>query len=219
LVVAIDGPAGVGKSTIAACVARRTRFLYINSGSFYRCITKQVLDTATDPENKAAIVRSAADCRFDMRDGGLYLNGRLVGEDIHTDAVDRYVASHSSIPEVREIVNRNLRRIAADLNIVMEGRDISTVVFPGAEVKIFLDAPLGVRTRRRLQQGFSALTEEELKRSLSARDTVDKNKPTGRLEMARDAQYIDTTDLTIEQVCDRVITEIHKKVQSTRRHQ
>lgn len=219
MVVAIDGPAGVGKSTIAACVARRTRFLYINSGSFYRCITKQVLDTRTDPENRNDIIRIAGACEFEMRKHKLYLNGRLVGKDIHSDEVDRWVAAHSSIPEVREIVNRSLRRIAAGLDIVMEGRDISTVVFPQAEVKIFLDAPLRVRTHRRLRQGVSDLTEEELSKSLSARDRVDKNKPTGRLEMARDAKYIDTTDLTIDRVCDRVIAEIHKKVDSTRRQQ
>jgi cytidylate kinase len=219
LVVAIDGPAGVGKSTIAACVARRTRFLYINSGSFYRSITKEVLDTGANPENRSEIIRRAEACQFEMRGGDLAMNGRPVGRDIHSDLVDRWVSFHSSIPEVRDIVNKNLRRIASNLDIVMEGRDISTVVFPTAEVKVFLDASLTVRTRRRLAQGFSQLSEEELSKSLSHRDRLDKNKPTGRLEMAPDAQYIDTTDLTIEQVCDRVIAEIHTKVRSTRRNQ
>jgi cytidylate kinase len=122
--------------------------------------------------------------------------------------VDRFVAGHSSIPEVREIVNARLRQIAEGKDVLVEGRDIGTVVFPAAEVKIFLDADVATRAARRHAQGVSTLPLQEVESTIAARDTVDRNKPTGRLAAAPDAVHIDTSHLTIDQVCDRVIEAI-----------
>lgn len=215
MVVAVDGPAGVGKSTVASRVAAITGFLYVNSGSFYRAISKAVLDSGVDPNDGPSVVQIASRCRFSLRRGRLYLNGRPV-DALQTDLIDRWSPIHSSLPEVRRIVNENLRRIAASRNVIVEGRDMGTVAFPKAEVKIFLDASLESRADRRYRQGVSALSPELVRRGLEQRDSVDRSKPVGRLEMAEDAVYIDSSHLTIEEVCARVLAEIRKR-QSTGR--
>jgi cytidylate kinase len=215
MVVAVDGPAAVGKSTVASRVAAATGFLYVNSGSFYRSISKAVLESGGDPNDGEGVVAVASRCRFSFHGGELYLGGRPAGA-LQTDLIDRWSPIHSRLPQVREIVNQNLRRIAKSQNVIVEGRDIGTVAFPDAELKIFLDANLAARAVRRFRQGVSALSQEQVQRGLEERDELDRNKPIGRLEMAEDAVYIDTSDLTIEEVCDRVISEIRKRQSSGR---
>jgi len=204
MVVAIDGPAGVGKSTIARKSAEAAGFLYVNSGSFYRAITLAVLERGARPDDTEAVAGAARACRLELRDGRIRLDGREIEDRIRTDAVDEWVAIHSSLPEVREIVNCGLREIASTRDVVVEGRDIGTAVFPMAEVKIFLDADVSVRAARRHHQGVSGLSLQEISRTIQERDRVDRNKPTGRLVPAEDAIRIDTSLLTIEQVCERV---------------
>ena len=210
MVVAMDGPAGVGKSTVAARVARETGFRYLNSGSFYRAISKAVLESGAQPEDPGRVLAVARQCRFALCGGELCLNGRPVG-GLRTDQIDRWSTIHSVIPEVRSIVNENLRRIAAEGDFIVEGRDIGTVAFPGAELKIFLDASLEARSTRRFLQGVSGLDKAELARRIAERDELDRSKPVGRLERAPDAVYLDSSDLTIEEVCDRVTKEIRKR--------
>jgi cytidylate kinase len=118
------------------------------------------------------------------------------------------VRSHPGIPEVRDIVNAMLRKIAAGRDVVVEGRDIGTVVFPQAECKVFLDADEATRAVRRHAQGVSGLSVAGIQRAIAERDRVDRTKPTGRLEAAADALYIDTSHLTIEEVCERVLRAI-----------
>jgi cytidylate kinase len=204
MVVAIDGPAGVGKSTVARKCAETAGFLYINSGSFYRAITLAVLSQGCPPEDPAAVLAAARACTLDIRDGRLLLDGRDVEDRLHSDEIDSWVAAHSAIPEVRQIVNRRLRQIATERNVVVEGRDIGTVVFPGAELKVFLDADVSTRAGRRHEQGTSSLTLSEIQKTIQERDLVDRNKATGRLVPAADALRIDTSLLTIDQVCERV---------------
>jgi len=208
MVVAIDGPAGVGKSTIARQSAAAAGFLYINSGSFYRAITLAVLESGRPPEDSAAVLAVARACTLTLRDDGLALDGRSVEDRLHSDAVDAWVAPHSAFAEVREIVNSMLRRIAAGRDVVVEGRDIGTVVFPLAECKIFLDADEATRVARRHAQGVSGLSAEAMQKAIAERDRVDRTKPTGRLVAAPDARIIDTSHLTIGQVCERVLRAI-----------
>ena len=208
MVATIDGPAGVGKSTIARCVADSCGFLYLNSGSFYRAITWAVLRSRQNPEDSAAILAVASECNLDMRDGALSLDGRIVEQEIHTDEVDRWVARHSSIPEVRDVVNRELRRLSQGRDVVADGRDMGTVVFPLAEIKVFLDATVETRAERRFKQGTSRLSLEEISRAIAERDRVDRSKAVGRLDVAPGALYIETSHLTIPQVCDRVAQAI-----------
>jgi len=215
MIVAIDGPAGVGKSTIAKRIAEKAGFYYINSGNLYRAITWEILQKYPEgpPEKPEKMVEIAKNCRMELRDDGLYVNGLRVEEHLHTDAVDRWVAQVSSVAEIRTIVNSDLREIALKVESVVEGRDITTVVFPDAKVKIFLDASVETRAKRRYYQGISELSIEEIAKSIRERDQIDRTKAVGRLEVADDAVYLNTSDLTIEQVCEKVIDKIRKTVQ------
>jgi len=213
MVVTLDGPAGVGKSTIASRVARETGFQYVNSGSFYRAISRAVLDSGLDPTRGDLVLETARRCRFALRGGELWLNGRPA-RGLQSDLIDRWSPVHSGIPELRAIVNENLRAIARTGNLIVEGRDMGTVAFPDAELKFFLDATLEARASRRFSQGVSGLAREELRRKIEERDKLDRDKPVGPLARAEDAIYLDTSDLTIEEVCAKVVQEIRKR-QST----
>jgi small subunit ribosomal protein S1 len=204
VIVAIDGPAGVGKSTVARQCARQAGFLYVNSGSFYRAITLAVLRQQASLADVSRVLDVARACRLDLRDSDLFLNGADVESHLHDDAVDASVARLSAIPEVRGIVNARIREIAASQDAVVEGRDIGTVVFPRAELKIFLDADIETRAVRRHDQGVSGKSLADLRTAIGERDTVDRNKPVGALVAAPDALRIDTSLLTIQQVCERV---------------
>ena len=204
MIVAIDGPAGVGKSTVARRCAERAGFLYINSGSFYRAVTLAALERKVPPDDTDAVLAVARACRLDMQDGEVSLDGRLVEQRLHGDDVDAWVAAHSASPGVRDVVNTRLREIASSRDAVVEGRDIGTVVFPRAPVKIFLDADIATRAARRHDQGVSSLSLAETTAAIGQRDTIDRNKPSGRLAAAPDAVHIDTSLLTLQQVCERV---------------
>jgi cytidylate kinase len=204
MVVAIDGPAGVGKSTVARRTALASGFLYINSGSFYRAITLSVLQKGVSPRDEEQVLHASRTALLEICAGHIHLDGRDVESLIHTDAVDSWVAVLSTIPALRDVVNSRLREIASGRDAVVEGRDIGTVVFPDADVKIFLDADVATRASRRHEQGVSSLSRGEIEKTIQDRDTVDRNKPTGRLAAAPDALRIDTSLLTIEQVCERV---------------
>ena len=209
MIVAIDGPAGSGKSTIAACAAKATGFQVLDSGMLYRAISKAVFDSGRDPEDADAVVEIASCCRFELVCGQLHLNGRPLGQ-IHTDRIDRWSAVHSRIVEVRKAVNARIRNLTAERNFIVMGRDIGTVVFPDAALKIFLDASIEARSTRRYRQGSSRLNQAQVRLGIERRDSIDRRKTYGKLQKAADALYIDTSDLTIDQVCDRVIREILK---------
>jgi cytidylate kinase len=213
VVVTLDGPAGVGKSTVAARVAEETGFQYLNSGSFYRGISQAVLESGQDPTDRRLVLETARRCRFELSKGELRVNGRPA-RGLQSDLIDRWSPVHSRIPELRAIVNENLRAIARTGNLIVEGRDMGTVAFPDAEVKFFLDASLDARADRRFSQGVSGLTREDLRRRIEERDRLDRSKPVGRLVPAKDAIHLDTSDLTIEEVCAKVVQEIRKR-QST----
>ncbi len=209
MVVAIDGPAGSGKSTIAKRVAEKTGFGYLDSGLLYRGISKAVLDSGQDREDPDVVVAIASQCRFEMPVDELFLNGRPLTE-IHTDRIDRWSAIHSRIPDVRERVNAQIRSMAGGNDIIVMGRDIATIVFPDAELKIFLDASIETRAARRYRQASSNLNEQEIRKEIEQRDAIDREKPVGKLIQAPDALYLDTSDLTIDEVCDKVVREILK---------
>lgn len=208
MVIAIDGPAGSGKSTIAKMIAEKLNVTFLNSGSFYRGITLSLLDnniSLTD-ENIICDYASLLDVGYDNE--RLTINGIDVDDFLHTDRVDSHVAQVSAITGLRAIVNKKLREITKSLSIVCEGRDMTTVVFPDADYKFYLDASLEVQALRRFNQGVSNLSLSEIRETIRQRDEIDKNKAMGALKIADDAVYIDTSDLTIEQVCEIIISKI-----------
>ena len=204
MVVAIDGPAGVGKSSVANWIAEKFDFFNLNSGSFYRAVVIKVLDTGVDTGNERAVVSAAGTAQIDIVDGKLYLDGKDIENRLRTAEVDRFSSIFSSIVEVRHIVNKHLRRIGGSINLVAEGRDMTTVVFPDAELKIYLEAPASVRAERRFDQGMTSQSLVEIENSILERDHRDRNKKEGSLFIAGDAVVIDTSILTFPEVCEKV---------------
>jgi CMP/dCMP kinase len=208
MIVAIDGPAGSGKSTIARMVAQGLGFTYVNSGNIYRAMTLRVLRSSVDPEDSSAVLVSSRAARIEYRGGRLFLDGADVEEELHSAPVDARVAQLSAIPELREIVNAHVRRIAGGSDAVVEGRDMTTVVFHDADAKFFLDASAEARAKRRFDQGLSSQTLEEIRDNIAMRDVIDRNKSVGALKIAPDAVYLDSSYLTIHEVYDKVYGKI-----------
>ena len=208
MVIAIDGPAGTGKSTIASIIAEKLKVVFLNSGSFYRALTLALLDSSVDLQSEADVVDFCKKQLLEYKNSHLFLNGEDVESHLHDDRVSANVAQLSAIVEIRHLVNQRMREITESLSIVCEGRDMTTVVFPNADYKFYLDASLDVQAERRFNQGVSNLSLEEIKESIRKRDEMDKNKKEGALKIAQDAVYIDTSNLTIEDVCAIMLKHI-----------
>jgi small subunit ribosomal protein S1 len=208
VVIAIDGPAGSGKSTIARLLAGGLNFTYINSGRLYRALTLGCLRRGISPADPEKALEYAETAALDYRGDRVFLDGDDVTGALHTDEIDRFSAPLSAIVPIRHIVNDHIRRFAGTLNIVVEGRDMTTVVFPRAEYRFYLDASVDSRARRRFGQGVSQLSLEEINKTIAERDEIDKNKAEGSLKIGPGVEYLDTSDLTINQVYDKLIEKI-----------
>jgi small subunit ribosomal protein S1 len=211
MIIAIDGPAGTGKSTIAAIIAEKLHVTYLNSGSFYRALTLALIENGCDMSDEKNVTDFCSRQKLEYINSRLILNGRDVEIRLHEDLISAHVAQVSAVPKVRHIVNLRMREITKSLSIVCEGRDMTTVVFPDAEYKFYLDASLDIQAERRYNQGVSNLSLEEVKEAIRKRDEIDRNKKEGSLKRAPDAFYIDTSTLTIEQVCEIILNKIHIK--------
>jgi cytidylate kinase len=208
LIIAIDGPAGSGKSTIARMVAQGLGFTYVNSGNIYRAMTLRAIQQGIDPGDAEAVVASASAARLEYRGGRLFLDGGDAEAELHSAGVDSLVAQLSAISKLRDIVNAVVKMIAGSTDAVVEGRDMTTVVFPEADVKFFLDASAEARARRRFDQGVSGASFEEIAKNIAMRDEIDRTKSVGALKIAPDAEYLDSSHLTIQQVYDKVYGKI-----------
>ena len=214
MVVAIDGPAGSGKSTVAKECADSLGFVYVNSGELYRAVTHKALQALSDPKDLGKVEALARETSLEVTTDGIRVDGRLLTDALHTPSVDNWVSQHSAIPKVREIVNAELRRAETRNDLIVEGRDIATVVFPDAAVKIYLDADVETRARRRHEQQHDEVPLEELRRTIVDRDERDRRKQGGALRIAEDAVYLDTSGLTITQVCAKVLDTIQRQYQN-----
>lgn len=208
MIVAIDGPAGSGKSTIARLVAENLGFTYVNSGSIYRAMTLRLLKLGVDPSDTKAVVDASREARIEYRGGRLFLDGIDVEHELRSAPVDALVAQVSAIPPLRDIVNAHVRTIAGSTDAVVEGRDMTTVVFPDAEVKFFLDASVEARALRRYRQGLTDQSLDEIQKNIEMRDEIDRGKSVGSLKIAADAEYVDSSHLTIQEVYDKVYGKI-----------
>lgn len=211
-VVAIDGPAGTGKGTIAKLISKELGLVNIDTGAMYRCVTLQAIRKGiTNIEEKQKIIQIAKDIDIEMKNENeqqqIYLNGENVSKEIRNKEVSAFVSSVSSIPEVRELMVDLQRKMAQNIDVIMEGRDITTVVFPNANVKIYLDATTEERAKRRFKENQEKgidMTYEEVLEAIKTRDYNDMNKPVGALKIADDAIVLDTTNLNIGQVVEEV---------------
>lgn len=217
LVIAIDGPAASGKSTTARLVARRLGYLHIDTGAMYRAITLKVLRLGVDPHDKAGVEDCAQTTSIRLIQGTdgntVILDGEDVSDRIREPAVTKAVSLISSYPGVREVMVREQRSAAKEGGVVLEGRDIGTVVLPQADVKCFLVAEDHERARRRkkeLARSGVDVKEDVLLEEIRNRDRQDSTRTTSPLRRATDAVEIDTTALTVEQQVDRILREVEK---------
>ena len=212
MVVAIDGPAGSGKSTIARLLAERLGFYFLNTGSFYRAYTLSAIDHSIDPLDREKVLENAKGIVLSVEDGSICIDGRNEESRLHTPEVDRYCSQVSSDPRIRELVNESVRKIAEGLDIVTEGRDTTTVIFPDADFKFYFDASPEVRAERRMKDQ-PGMEYQEILSSILSRDKMDMEKAVGALIIAPGAIVIDTSMLTINQVCEKVVNAIRNKSQ------
>lgn len=216
MIIAIDGPAGAGKSTAAKLLSKKLKYLYIDTGAMYRALTLKVIEEGVDIKDAEKIIELAKTCRIDLvnnPDGSIkvLLDGRDVTSDIREPRITQFVSSVAKIKEVRDVMVKLQRNLGAQGSAVLDGRDIGTVVFPNANIKFYVDADFKERVNRRYKESVGLgqeITFEGVRDDLSNRDSIDSKRKIAPLKKADDAIYVDTTNLSIEEVVDRLLKEV-----------
>ena len=218
MIVAIDGPAGSGKGTVTEIISKKLNLTNISTGDAYRSVALFVIENNVNESEADKIVKLLDDIQIEFKKEKdkdvVFLNGKNVDKRIRQKDVTNIVSKVSAIKEVRFKLNELFRKISENKNVIMEGRDIGTCVFPNANVKIYLDATLEERAKRRVKQNESMgihIPYEEVLESIRKRDEQDKTKEVGALIQADDAIYIDSSNLSIEEVSDKIIQIIENK--------
>lgn len=213
-VIAIDGPAGAGKSTIAKKLADIIGFTYIDSGAMYRALTLKVLREKIPLKDLESIIELAERTEIDFRENSIYLDGKAADAEIREEEVNRNVSYIAAIPEVRWLMVRLQRKISVDKKIVMDGRDVGTVIFPSADIKFFITASVEERAERRYkelkQKGYDA-SIQDIKSQIEKRDHIDSTRSESPLTIAADAIIIDTTGKNINEVLNEVVAHIKSR--------
>ncbi len=214
-IVAIDGPAGAGKGTITKQVGEKLGFINIDTGAMFRCVTLRILQEGISIENEQEIQKLLETIEIEIKENEeVFLNGENVTKKIRENEVNNMVSPVSVIRIVREKLLQLQRKMAEGKNVIMEGRDIGTVIFPNANVKIYLDATPEERARRRVKQNEEKqipCSYEEVLQGIMDRDKRDSSREVAPLKKADDAIYIDSSDMTIEEVVNQIIEMIKQK--------
>lgn len=213
--IAIDGPAGAGKSTIARRVAKEKGYIYVDTGAMYRAIGLYFMNEGVDAENAAAVLDALAaiqvEIKYEAGEQQVYLNGKNVSKKIRQEAVGNMASKVATKQAVRDKLLDLQRNLAATQDVVMDGRDIGTFVLPNAELKIYLTASVDTRADRRykeLVEKHMPADLEEIKRDIETRDYQDMHREIAPLTQAEDAYYLDSSALTIDEVVAEIIRRI-----------
>lgn len=214
-IVAIDGPAGTGKGTVTKILAKRNGLIYIDTGAMYRCVTLECINRGILPNETKKIneILENIDIKL-MPDSVVFLNGKDVSEEIRTPNVDKFVAKFAELKEVRDKLTPMQQAMGKNADVIMEGRDIGTVVFPNADVKIFLDCALEERANRRYKQNLEKGIEQSYQEVLKAiveRHRLETEREIAPLTKTEDAILVDSTDMTIEEVVNTIEEVIRRK--------
>ena len=215
MVIAIDGPSGSGKTSTAKLLAEKLGFYYCDSGSLYRAITYHLIGEGTDLDSSFAILNELKriEIEYDVVSNSIILNNRDVTQFLRTDRVTSKVSKVSSIKIVRDFLISVQRILGVDENIILDGRDIGTTVFPNAEYKFYIDANIEVRARRRFEESKAEGSHrdyENILKMMKERDSYDQGREHSPLAIAKDAICIDTTDLNLDEQVDKIINIIKK---------
>jgi len=216
LIVAIDGPSGAGKGTVARAIAQRLHARHVDTGAMYRAVAWKASRDRVDLSDGDAVAALASHATFDL-DGHVVIDGADVTSAIRTPEMDAAAATVARHPQVRAVLVERQRRFQEGQALVMEGRDIGTVVFPNADVKLYLDASPEERARRRSEDSAHAVSQQHagvdvVARALEARDTADRTRAVSPLTVAPDAIYIDTTTSPVEDVVQRVLAIVEERL-------
>ena len=224
--IAIDGPAGAGKSTIARRVARDLSFIYVDTGAMYRAMALYLLREGVDRSNTEQIgeICQNAEISIEYQNGEqiVLLNGENVNSHLRTEEVGNMASVSSAVPRVREKLLSLQRKLAKDMSVVMDGRDIGTTILPDADVKIYLTASSLTRAQRRyleLQEKGTICNLDEIQKDIEERDQRDMNREISPLRQADDAILVDSSTLTIEQVVDRILEIFRLKTKKEVSHE
>lgn len=219
MIIAIDGPAGAGKSTVAKILAQKLNFLYIDTGAMYRALTLKAIEQKIQIQDRERLIQMAKDSQLGLinnPDGSLkvLLDNRDVSSSIREPRITKIVSDLAKIKEIREVMSGLQRKLGRQTDSVLDGRDIGTVVFPDADKKFYIDADFKERVRRRykeLKELGQDVSPEGIEADLKYRDTIDSTRECAPLKKADDAIYIDTTNLSIEEVVNKVLSYIHQR--------
>lgn len=209
LVIAVDGPAGAGKSTIAKKIAEILKLEYIDTGAMYRALTLKAIEVGVNPNDKEEILKLIKDTSISFKDNHIYLDGKNVDEKIRKNIVNNNVSNISKIKEVRDNMVKLQRGMSKSNNVIMDGRDIGTVVLPNANYKFFINASVEERGRRRykelLEKNERNISYEQVLSEIKARDKIDSTRKNSPLKKSQDAFEIDTTNKTVKACINEII--------------
>jgi len=214
LIIAIDGPSGAGKGTVARAVALRLGYRHVDTGAMYRAVAWKALHEGIDPVNESAVAAIGERATFDLAHGAVVIDGHDVSRAIRTPEIDQAAAIVARHPSVRRTLVARQRQYGEHGGVVMEGRDIGTVVFPAADVKLFLDAAPEERARRRAIDPAHASSQQRdvqgVAQALEARDRSDRTRAASPLTVAPDAVFIDTTGMDVREVVQKAMSVVEE---------
>lgn len=207
--IAIDGPAGSGKSTVAKIISEILKIEYIDTGAMYRALTLKVLDLKLDPKSAKDVISTFEKSSIDFNNNHIYLDGVNVDKEIRNNIINQNVSYIAIIKEVREGMVQVQQNLAKTKSVIMDGRDIGTVVLPSADYKFFITASVEERGRRRYEEliakGEKNISLEAIQKEIENRDKIDSNREVSPLVQAEDAHLIDTTHMTIDEVVKKIL--------------